>query len=88
MFNKIILFCSLAAIIGCGQKKMNPASADLSSDLKSLFNQYYEERLKYYPMEATQINDSRYNDTLPVDISEAYREKLRGFYKKIGRAHV
>ncbi len=81
MFNKIILFFSLAAIIGCGQKKMNPASADLSSDLKSLFDQYYEERLKFYPMEATQINDSRYNDTLPVDISEAYREKLRGFYK-------
>ena len=43
---------------------------------------YYDERLQLYPLEATQIGDSRYNDLLPVDISESYRAKLKDFYTR------
>lgn len=46
----------------------------------SLLHEYYEDRLKLYPLEATAIADERYNDQLPVDISDSYREKLKAFY--------
>ncbi len=46
----------------------------------SLLHEYYEDRLKLYPLEATAIADERYNDQLPVDISDSYREKLKTFY--------
>jgi uncharacterized protein (DUF885 family) len=45
-----------------------------------LFQNYYEDRLKLYPLEATMIGDSRYNDLLPIDISEDYRGKLKEFF--------
>lgn len=41
---------------------------------------YYEERLKFFPMEATQIGDNRYNNLLPIDISEGFRKELNDFY--------
>jgi len=43
---------------------------------------YYNERLQLYPLEATQTGDNRYNDLLPVDISESYRAKLKDFYAR------
>lgn len=77
---KIAIIIALASIVSCTSKKPSPAESGASGNLHALFDRYYDERLKYFPLEATQINDQRYNDTLPVDISESYREKLRGFY--------
>lgn len=79
MKNLAILFAVLV-IASCGRKKAEPASAEVADELHRLLDRYYDDRLRYYPLEATQINDQRYNDTLPVDISESYREKLRAFY--------
>jgi uncharacterized protein (DUF885 family) len=71
----VILFFSLAA---CQTKE----SKNEMIGLNKLLDNYYEERLQYFPLEATAIADNRYNDTIPVDISDSYREKLKGFYKK------
>jgi uncharacterized protein (DUF885 family) len=43
---------------------------------------YYEERLRLFPMEATQIGDSRYNNLLPNDISGEFRSKLKDLYNR------
>lgn len=51
-------------------------------NIREILDSYYEERLQYFPLEATAIADNRYNDTLPVDISDSFRENLNGFYKK------
>lgn len=58
--------------------KMEQQEASLK--LKSIFNNYYEERLKLYPLDATNIGDYRYNDLLPDNISEGFRQRLRNFY--------
>ena len=50
--------------------------------MNKVFDNYYEERLKLFPLEATAIADNRYNDQLPCDISDSYREKLKLFYQK------
>lgn len=51
-------------------------------NIADLLDRYYEDRLVYFPLEATAIADNRYNDTLPVEISNTYREKLILFYSK------
>jgi uncharacterized protein (DUF885 family) len=45
-------------------------------------DRYYEEYLRFNPLEATQLADNRYNDQLPLDISDAYRKSIRSFYQR------
>ena len=48
--------------------------------LNNLLSEYHEERLKFYPLEATFAGDNRYNDTLPNNISQSYLSQLKDFY--------
>jgi uncharacterized protein (DUF885 family) len=48
--------------------------------LAIVLNNYYEDREKLYPIEATQNGDNRYNDKLPVDFTDSYLDTLRNFY--------
>ena len=63
-----------------------PGEEKKVTEMKKSFNDfldaYYEERLKLYPMEATQIGDNRYNNLLPNDISEGFRSDLKAFYSR------
>lgn len=71
----------LALVVACNP----PAEEDLedaSMRIDSLFDQYYQERLQFYPVEATFAGDKRYNDTLPNNITVAYRNRLKAFYQK------
>ena len=45
-------------------------------------DQYYEEYLQFNPLEATQIADNRYNDRLPNDLTQTYREEIRQFCQR------
>ena len=47
-----------------------------------MLDNYYDERLKLFPLEATAIGDARYNNLLPVDFSDAYRDTLNEFYSR------
>ncbi|HYG39870.1 MAG TPA: DUF885 domain-containing protein [Cytophagales bacterium] len=53
----------------------------MNTELKSVVENYYEDRLKFFPLDATVNGDNRYNDTLPNDISESFRSKLQDFYQ-------
>ena len=76
----LLILSSLMTVInqGCKMKTSN----DNYSSIDSLFQDYQEDYLKLYPLTATWIGDSRYNDTLPNDISESYRKNLKDFYSK------
>jgi uncharacterized protein (DUF885 family) len=70
---------AIILLIGCTHaQKQN----ENMKSIRSILDDYYEERLQMFPMEATQIADTRYNDLLPADISDSYREKLKAFYQK------
>ena len=45
-----------------------------------VLNEYYNDRMKYFPLEATQNGDTRYNAELPVDFTDGYLDTLRNFY--------
>ncbi|MBA4197977.1 MAG: DUF885 domain-containing protein [Chitinophaga sp.] len=77
---KIILLAACSAcFIACKQK---PVSTEANKPLATLFDKYYEERLQIFPLEATSIGDSRYNDKLYVDFTDSYRAKEKIFFQK------
>ncbi|MET4106401.1 DUF885 domain-containing protein [Hymenobacter sp. UYP22] len=51
-------------------------------DLPTLFEAYWEENAKLFPLEATAQGDNRYNDQLPNDGTKAFRQHLQNFYQK------
>ena len=81
MQNKFLAAMFLIMIASCTPQKTEQAN-DASKNINKIFDSYYEERLKLFPLEATAIADNRYNDQLPCDISDAYRDKMKAFYKK------
>lgn len=65
--------------LSCNQNSKKEAVKD-NVQLAQLFDNYYEQRLKLFPREATQNGDNRYNDKLPVDFTDGYRDTLKKFY--------
>src|SRR5438477_12935821 len=75
---KLKLFFALIFILtACSRTEKKPMNS-----ASSLFDRYYEERMRLFPLEATSNGDNRYNDLLPVDISDSYRDTVKAFYQK------
>jgi uncharacterized protein (DUF885 family) len=52
-----------------------------NKELSGLCDQYYEERLSFFPFEATSQGDNRFNDKLPNDLTDKFRNDLFNFYQ-------
>lgn len=78
-----LFICLYAATLfmACKQTKTGSTAKAPNKDLAKLFENYYEDRLKLYPLEATSIGDNRYNDQLPNDGSAAFIKQADAFYK-------
>lgn len=48
--------------------------------LQQVFDDYHEQFLILFPLEATAFGDSRYNDLLPIDIDQGFAAKESKFY--------
>ena len=69
------------AIFASGCKLSNTnATKSNNLELAALFNNYWEGRLKLFPFEATAVGDNRYNNLLPADFTNSYRDSLRSFF--------
>ncbi len=53
-----------------------------NKDLAKLFEQYHEDELQLFPINATYEGDNRFNDKLPIDFTDAYRDSLHRFYDR------
>ena len=51
-----------------------------SLEIAQVFENYYQESLKLYPLQATSQGDFRYNDFLPNDLSDEFRTREKEFY--------
>ncbi|MES2776228.1 MAG: DUF885 domain-containing protein [Bacteroidota bacterium] len=58
----------------------NKTNESGNKDLDSVFAKYYEDRLRLFPLEATSVGDTRYNDLLPIDFTDSYRATLQNFF--------
>lgn len=62
--------------------KVSSASGDAAAKLTALAEQYYEQFLVLEPLRATEAGDYRFNDKLPIEISEEWRTQSRAFNER------
>src|SRR2546423_14352578 len=77
----VLLFVWIIA--GCKSNSNNathPAPVESNKQLATLFDKYYNDRMTLVPIEATVNGDSRFNDVLPIDFTDSYRQKLTDFF--------
>lgn len=77
-------FIILLLIAGCNSNTSNNSSSvnEPNKQLATLFEQYHEDNLKFFPLNATLEGDTRYNDLLPADFTDSYRDSLRKYYQR------
>jgi uncharacterized protein (DUF885 family) len=78
LFSTLSLFLLL---ISCTHPKTVVKQSPLDN-FSTMLESYSEERLKFFPFDATQQGDNRYNDVLVNDQTQEFRNSLEVFYKK------
>ncbi|MGL2964246.1 DUF885 domain-containing protein [Flavobacterium sp. RSB2_4_14] len=73
----VMLYCFPEAVFAQTQTQ--------DKSLHKLFDNYYEERLQLYPLEATAAGDNRYNNILYNDGTQEFIKKTHDFYTKYQR---
>ncbi len=90
---KVLFFLAIIAVptfclTAC---KETPSQKEAASDKSTpsvvasaatIFDDYYKERMKLFPFEATANGVNDYNDQFPIDISDSYRDSVGRFYAK------
>ena len=72
----LTIMFSFFLLLGC-QTTENKAKK-----VNEVFEDYYQESLKLYPLNATSQGDLRYNDFLPNFLSDEFRNDELKFYNK------
>ncbi|PTT00251.1 DUF885 domain-containing protein [Pedobacter sp. HMWF019] len=75
-----VLLCA-GAFAACKQQNKN-GNGEENKNFSKLCDQYYEEGLKLFPLNATYAGDDRYNDLLPNDGSVQFISETKDFYTK------
>ena len=83
----MLLIAAPALLDGCHTADRQPPAGMSEAALPpataaKLFADYYEERLKLYPLEATFAGDNRYDDLLPNVLTDSFRAELNAFYRR------
>jgi uncharacterized protein (DUF885 family) len=75
MKNFFTCIISLLLLSGCTNQAIKS-----NKSMGLLLDNYYEQRLQLFPLEATSNGDNRYNDKLYIDFTNSYRDTLKNFY--------
>jgi len=79
----IILLCTIAiGLQSCSKKETKQVETRPNKAIMDLCEDYYQERLKLFPWEATSAGDDRYNNLLPNSLSDAYLKQKHDFFSK------
>ena len=79
----ILLVLSIIAFQGCKEEKKDPTERlERNINFNLLLNNYAEEGLKLYPLNATSQGDARYNDILTNNLKNILVE-LHIYYLKL-----
>ncbi len=80
---KQLLFVSLLALSLWSCKDTSvPATEDAGKTLHTILDNYWEDRLQLFPIEATGFGDNRYNDKMNIAIADSFRDSLMRFYRR------
>jgi uncharacterized protein (DUF885 family) len=78
----VILLMIMFFSISCSQKPPKTNQSKNIYSIDSLFKDYSEAYLKYYPILATKAGDKRYNNLFPNHLSTSYLDSLKSFYQR------
>lgn len=79
---KGLMALALAGVLAsCHDAHTGSTATDTGKQLATLFDNYWQQRLQLFPVEATASGDNRYNDKLTITIAESFRDSLGRFYK-------
>jgi len=79
----LLAVCVLAlGFQSCKQENTAGQTHNENEELNALLEDYHQERLKLFPIEATFAGDARYNNILPNTLSDAYVAEAKAFYEK------
>jgi uncharacterized protein (DUF885 family) len=67
------------ALCACTTPAPRDSAATASVDVTPLFAQFWDEFLALYPLQATYVGDTRFNDRLPNSLTETFRDRERAF---------
>jgi uncharacterized protein (DUF885 family) len=79
--NKLLFACMAVCVLAACKNNVSPAKPkDSNKELATLFENYYNGRMALLPVESTINGDTRYNDQLPTEFTDSYRQKLTAFF--------
>src|SRR3954471_1641288 len=78
MKNRLLFSCLLLL----GSIAAAAHAADRAADLRKLYDEFWEENLKLFPITATFAGDPRYNAELPNFLSQEFEEQSRAFHQE------
>ena len=67
---------------GTGQAQQPTPTATSAALLNNLFNSYWDDRARLFPLLATAQGDNRFNDRLPNDQTRAFRQQQARLYRR------
>jgi len=80
-----IACCFFIQLTACKLMPKEPAVKENNKVFSQFLTDYYEEKMRLSPLEATLNGDSRYNDRLPADFADGYRDTLKNFYTRFSK---
>ena len=77
MRNLFSLVIIATIFLSCNQSTQTTVEFGPNKDLANFFENYYEKRMELYPVESTINGETSYNDQLPAEFTDSYRDKIR-----------
>ncbi|OQP47496.1 hypothetical protein A4H97_08375 [Niastella yeongjuensis] len=79
--NKLFTVLLITGALAACKNKVAPTAPEAGNkELATLFEKYYNGRMALLPVEATINGDTLYNDQLPAEFTDSYRDKLSAFF--------
>ena len=82
VMKRILFLLSFTALLYSCKQPASNAGKSGSKDFAQFLDNYYEDRLKLYPLEATMVGDNRYNDQLSNDGSAQFISQTHDLYTR------
>ncbi|XLS28213.1 DUF885 domain-containing protein [Flavobacteriaceae bacterium M23B6Z8] len=70
------IFISILIINACKEERPEDVTEVKLPPIEDVFFNYYQSNLRLNPIQATFAGDNRYNDELPIDISQEHKRKV------------
>jgi uncharacterized protein (DUF885 family) len=77
---KLLAVYSLLVFVGCS-RDIKKEEMNEQKNISEIFEKYWEERSQFFPLDATQQGDDRYNAVLRNDQTKGFRDSLTIFYQ-------